>query len=264
MIPKIIHYCWFGKNKIPEATLKYIDSWKKYCPDYTIKEWNEENFDITSCRYVKEAYKAKKWAFVTDYVRLYALYEEGGIYMDTDVEVIKPLNKFLDLQAFTGFETETSVPTGIMASEKGLPLFKELLTDYNNRHFVDENGCIDLTTNVVMITKTLKKYGLELNNQIQTVQGLTLYPKIVFCPKSYETGKVLLSDETYTIHHFAGSWLTPLQIQIKKINMFCMEAFGSRQGRLIGNILCLPFKIVNSIELRGFINSVKYILKRKE
>lgn len=264
MIPKVIHYCWFGKNKLPESALKCIDSWKKYCPDYKIKEWNEDNFDINSSCYVREAYEAKKWAFVTDYVRLYALYKEGGIYMDTDVEVIKPLDDFLDLKAFTGFETKTSVPTGIMASEQGLSIFKELLDDYEDRHFIDENGHINLTTNVVMITQALKRYGLKLNNQLQTIQDITLFPKAFFCPKSYETGKILISTNTYTIHHFAGSWLSPLQIKMKKINAFCIKKCGTVLGQKIGLILVFPIKIINSIQLRGFFNSFRYIFKIKK
>ena len=131
MIPKIIHYCWFGGNPLSDLAQKCIDSWKKYCPDYEIKEWNESNFDLNSCDYVREAYQAKKWAFVTDYVRLYAMVTEGGIYMDTDVEVIRPLDSFLSNRAFSGFEDETNIPTGIMACEKGFPLFEELLEEYN-------------------------------------------------------------------------------------------------------------------------------------
>ena len=123
MIPKTIHYCWFGGNPLPDLAVKCIDSWKKYCPDYEIKEWNEKNFNLDACPYVREAYEAKKWAFVSDYARLYAMVTEGGIYMDTDVEVLKPLDEYLDNLAFSGFQTEKEIPTGIMACEKGFPLF---------------------------------------------------------------------------------------------------------------------------------------------
>lgn len=119
MIPKKIHYCWFGKGKMPELALKCIESWRVNLPDYELKEWNENSFDINSNFYVKEAYESRKFAFVTDYVRLYALYTEGGIYMDTDVEVLKNLDPFLDLPAFSGFEDNVHIPTGIMAAEKG-------------------------------------------------------------------------------------------------------------------------------------------------
>ncbi len=117
MIPKIIHYCWFGRGKLPELAFKCMDTWKKYLPDYQLRLWNEDTFDITSHPYVFEAYQSKKYAFVTDYVRLYALYHFGGIYMDTDVEVIRNLDELLDLPGFSGFESEKDVPTGIMACE---------------------------------------------------------------------------------------------------------------------------------------------------
>ena len=138
MIPKIIHYCWFGGKPLPELACLCIESWKKFLPEYRIIRWDEESFDINSNTYVKEAYENKKYAFVTDYVRLYALYTHGGIYMDTDVEVRRPLDQFLQHQAFSGFESYHDIPTGIMASEKGFQGIKDQLDYYNNRHFVKD------------------------------------------------------------------------------------------------------------------------------
>lgn len=218
MIPKKIHYCWFGRGKMPELALKCIASWKKYLPEYEIKEWNEDNFDLNMYPYVREAYDNRKFAFVTDVVRLYALYHEGGIYMDTDVEVLKPLDAFLDCPAFSGFEDDVHVPTGIMASEKGGKWAEENLAYYDGRHFVNEQGELDLTTNVTTITNYMLPYGLKQNNTLQQFPGLiTFYPKDYFCPKSYEDGKIYLTDNTYTIHHFAGSWLPPKQKIIDKL-----------------------------------------------
>ena len=209
MIPKIIHYCWFGGNPLPELAVKCIESWKKYCPDYEIKEWNESNFDLNMFPYAKEAYENRKFAFVTDVVRLYALYTEGGIYMDTDVEVLKPLDEYLKHNAFSGFEDEKLVPTGIMASEKGGIWAKENLEYYNDRHFVKEDGSFDMTTNVNTITNYMLSKGLVQNNTYQDFPNLiTMYPKDYFCPKSYKDGKIYLTSNTTTIHHFAGSWLT--------------------------------------------------------
>ena len=218
MIPKIIHYCWFGGNPLPEDAKQCINSWKKYCPDYVIKEWNESNFDINSVPYVREAYEARKFAFVTDYVRLYALYNEGGIYMDTDVEVIKPLDRFLVHVAFSGFEDETAVPTGIMASEKGGKWAKENLEYYNDKHFFNSDGSLNMTTNVATITNYMKQHGIKLNNTFQDFSGLiTFYPKDYFCPKSHYTGEIKLTNNTYTIHHFAGSWATGKNFTLNRI-----------------------------------------------
>lgn len=209
MIPKVIHYCWFGRGKMPELALKCIESWKKHLPDYTIKEWNEDNFDLDMYHYVREAYDNRKFAFVTDVVRLYALYYEGGVYMDTDVEVLKSLDPFLHHNAFSGFEDEKNIPTGIMASEKGGRWAKENLDYYNDKHFIKDDGTMDVTTNVQTITKIMLPYGLKQDNTYQDFNDLiTFYPKDYFCPKSYKDGKIYLTKNTVTIHHFAGSWLT--------------------------------------------------------
>ncbi len=212
MIPKKIHYCWFGGNPLPDMAQHCIASWKKYCPDYEIIEWNEQNFDLNCCDYVREAYKAKKWAFVSDVARLYALVTEGGIYMDTDVEVLKPLDDILECDAVSGFEGVDRIPTGLMGCVAGQPLFTELLHDYDNAHFRLPDGSLDTTTNVTRITNTCLKYGLVLNNTKQTVSGFTLFPKDYFCPKDSETKQLDITENTYTIHHFDGSWQSPEQV----------------------------------------------------
>lgn len=215
MIPKVIHYCWFGRGKMPEMALKCIESWKKYLPEYKIKEWNEDNFDLDMYPYVREAYDNRKFAFVTDVVRLYALYNEGGIYMDTDVEVLKSLDPFLHHNAFSGFEDDKNIPTGIMASEKGGRWAKENLDYYNDKHFIKDDGTMDVTTNVQTITNIMLPYGLKQNNSYQDFPGLiTFYPKDYFCPKSYKDGKIYTTKNTVTIHHFAGSWLTQKEKRI--------------------------------------------------
>lgn len=209
MIPKIVHYCWFGRGTKPELALKCIESWKKYLPDYKLVEWNENTFNIKKAPvYVQEAYKARQFAFVTDYVRLFALYTQGGIYMDTDVEVLKPLDQFLCHAAFSGFEDNNHVPTGIMASEAHGKWVKDQLEYYSpDRHFYTPDGNVDQTTNVKIITEYMLAKGLVLNNTFQDFDGLiTLYPSNWFCPKSWSTGKIHITPNTHTIHHFAGSW----------------------------------------------------------
>lgn len=209
MIPKIIHYCWFGRGEKPKLAKKCIASWKKYCPDYEIKEWNEDNFDISLYPYAKEAYERRRLAFVADVARLYALYQEGGIYMDTDVEVLKPLDNFLAHPAFCGFEDEKGISTGIIGSEKGGKWVKDNLDNYLHRHFIKGDETDDLTTNVVTITNYMLSLGLKLDNTFQDFPDLiTIYPKDYFSPKSYEDGKLYLTSNTCAIHHFSASWKT--------------------------------------------------------
>lgn len=226
MIPKIIHYCWFGGNELPDLAKNCIASWEKYCPDYVIKEWNENNFDLNCNDYVREAYKNKKWAFITDYVRLHAMVNEGGIYMDTDVEVCKNLDVFLSEKAFSGFQTEDSIPTGIMACEKGYPVFEKILKDYDNRSFYMPDGQLNITPNVVYVTDEYRKYGLQFNNQKQTIAGFTIYPVDFFCAKSWKTGVIIKTENTYTIHHFLGSWMDSDAQKIRKIKHYCYNHFG--------------------------------------
>lgn len=229
MIPKIIHYCWFGRGQMPELARKCIESWKKYLPEYEIKEWNEDNFDLDMYPYTREAYDNRKFAFVTDVVRLYALYNEGGIYMDTDVEVLKPLDEFLHHHAFSGFEDEKNIPTGIMASEKGGRWAKENLEYYNGRHFVKGNGALDITTNVTTITNYMLPHGLQQNNTYQDFPGLiTFYPRDYFCPKDSVTKKVHKTKNTATIHHFDGSWLPQ-----KKSVVFLKKLLGVQLYNII-------------------------------
>lgn len=208
MIPKIIHYCWFGGKELPEEAKRCIESWKKFLPDYEIKEWNESNFDISQNQYVREAYESRKFAFVTDFVRLYALAKEGGVYMDTDVEVLKSYNPFLHHTAFSGFENNNYVPTGMMASEKGGRWVSDLLAGYADRRFIKEDGTFDMTTNTFTITEYMKKKGLICNNTYQDFPDLvTLYPADYFCPKDHTTGIIELTDNSVCIHHFAASWM---------------------------------------------------------
>lgn len=225
MIPKIIHYCWFGRNPLPPLALKCIDSWRRYCLGYEIKEWNEDNFDIHCCKYAEEAYTAKKWAFVSDVARLHVLVNEGGIYMDTDVEALKPLDNLLYYEAFSGFESETQIPTGIMGARKGHPLLNEFLTDYIGTCFIDKNGTYNTETNVIRITRHCLRYGLMPNNTLQTINGFTLFPKDYFCPKDWATGRITLTENSYTIHHFDGSWLSKSQ-KMKKILRYIVGESG--------------------------------------
>lgn len=208
-IPRIIHYCWFGGKSKPKLADRCIKSWKRFCPDWQIVEWNEDNFDLSGApAYVQQAKNAGRWAFVTDYVRLRVLTENGGVYMDTDVELVKPLTPYLKHTAFAGFETPERVQTGLLACEPGFPLFREFLAHYDSAQFLRPDGSLDTTTNVRILTDLCLKKGLQPNDRQQTVAGLTIYPKEVFCPVEFESRLLNRTRRTVAIHWFSGSWQT--------------------------------------------------------
>lgn len=229
MIPKIIHYCWFGGKMIPELAERCLESWKKYCPDYQIVRWDENNFDLNTNLYVREAFEAQKWAFVTDYVRLYVMYKFGGIYMDTDVELLANIDIFLQHKAFTGFEDENQIQTGIMASEKGNKWVEKLLLDYDERHFIID-GVMDLTTNVTAITNvTRANYNIILNNSFQDLGDVVVYQRDYFCPKDHNTGMLNFSSlNTVAIHHFNGSWISEEERELNNHTQFIKKKYGNK------------------------------------
>ena len=247
MIPKIIHYCWFGGNELPPLARKCIKSWKKYCKDYKIIKWDESNFDISSAPlYVRQAYDAKKWAFVTDYVRLWAMTRYGGIYMDTDVEVVKKLNPFLKHKAFSGFESDTNIPTGIMACEKKFPMFEKFLKYYDDAIFIKSDGTMNTTTNVKLITDECLKHGLIQNNTLQNIEGFVLYPNEYFCPHNAQTGVFNYTNNTVTIHWFLGSWISDENQyeSMKRINKRKEKMKTERKKKNKEKVLYLPKKIL--------------------
>lgn len=208
MIPKIIHYCWFGGNPLPELAQKCIASWKKYCPDYEIKEWNESNYDVTKNAYMYEAYQAKKWGFVPDYARLDIIYEYGGIYLDTDVELLRSLDGFLSQEAFMGFEDESHINFGQgFGAVPGHVMLKRVLEDYADRHFFLPDGMPDLVPSPKINTAVLLKCGMVPNSTLQEVDGLAVYPTEYFCPKDFASKKLKITKNTVSIHHFDGSWV---------------------------------------------------------
>lgn len=238
MIPKIIHYCWFGRGAKPELAVKCIDSWKKFCPDYKIVEWNEDNFDVNCNSYVKEAYDAKKYAFVSDYVRLYAMYTCGGIYMDTDVEALKPLDEFLWHEALSGFENSSQIQTGLMACREGFPLFGELLEYYDTAKFINSDGALNMKTNVAIITEILLKRGFIPNGEYQVIEGFAIYPKNVFCPEHKRLEDKQYMKDAVTIHYFAGSWRS--EAARKRKDSLCWKVivfFGSRTSKIMSSLL---------------------------
>ncbi|TGX99291.1 MULTISPECIES: glycosyltransferase family 32 protein [Bacteria] len=219
MIPKIIHYCWFGRNPLPELAVKCIDSWKKFLPDYEIKEWNEDNFDVNIIPYTKEAYEAKKYAFVSDYARFYILYHHGGLYFDTDVEVIRPMDDIIAHGPFMGCENEAGQDAGAttlavapglgLGCNPGLGLYAEILDLYAKLHFRHTDGRLNLKTVVQYTTELLVRHGLKNINDVQLCADVWVYPKVYFCPIDYYTGLCKMYPNTHTIHHYAASWVSP-------------------------------------------------------
>lgn len=204
-IPRVIHYCWFGKKKIPDHLQKYINSWKNFCPDYEIVLWNEENYDVTKNTYMHQAYAANKLGFVPDYARLDIIYEHGGIYLDTDVELVKSLDDFLPYTFFCGFE-RNYVAFGLgFGAVKQHPLIKKCLDYYDDLEFI-QNGELNLVPSPKHQSKVLTNEGFLMNGQYQEKNGAALFPTYVFCPGAYSPKKPP-SEHLHSIHHFEGSWL---------------------------------------------------------
>ena len=212
MAPKIIHYCWFGGKPLPKNAQKCIHSWEKNLPDYEIKRWDESNFNVNIIPYVKEAYSVGKYAFVSDYARFWILYHYGGVYFDTDVEVLKPIYDIVQKGNFMGVEqqdenTITVAPGLGLAVEKKNILLKELMEIYHTSHFVLEDGTLCMKNIVEITTELLLDKGLKNTTNIQQCYGFTIYPKEYFCPIDYQTRELRVTENTRTIHHYAESWV---------------------------------------------------------
>lgn len=234
-IPKKIHYCWFGKNSMPDLALKCIESWKKFCPDYEIIEWNEDNFDYRKNRYAREAYEMGKWAFVTDYARLDVIYEYGGVYLDTDVELLKPIDDLLTYEGFMGFQAGGRIATGLgFGAQAHHPVIKELLKDYEGIPFFLEDGSYDKMACPERNHETLNRLGLVDNNEKQMVNGICMFPSEFFSPIDYHTGKKRITPNTYSVHYYAASWLDDEDRRSLKLRRILGERLHYWLYRLMG------------------------------
>lgn len=215
IIPKRIHYCWFGNSEKPKFICDCINTWKTVLNDYEIIEWNENNFNININKYVKEAYEQKKYAFVSDYVRVYALYNYGGIYFDTDVTVFKKFDDLLENDSFWGFEEKNYIATSTIGAKKGNKLIKKFLDSYENKSFLKEDGAIDTLTNVAIVSKIISNLGVKLDGTFQKVENIAaVYPQEYFSPYDYINCYSKKTDKSYAMHHFYKSWL-PFSARLK-------------------------------------------------
>ena len=217
-IPKIIHYCWLGGNPKPDSVLRCIDSWRKYCPDYEIREWNESNLDISMNEYTRQAYEAKAWGFVPDYLRLWIVYTHGGIYLDTDVQIIRSFDPLLKEKGFAGFEDDEHIALGLgFGAEAENPMIAKQMAVYDGLRFRNEDGSYNRTPSPQYSTELMKQLGLHPNNgSIQYIDGFACYPPEYFCPKSFQTGMMKLTKNTFSIHQFDASWYSEEEQAQKK------------------------------------------------
>lgn len=228
MIPRIIHYCWFGGNPLPKSAIKCINSWKRHFPDYEIKEWNESNFDVNLMTFTTEAYKDRKYAFVSDVARFWILYHEGGLYFDTDVEVLKSFDDILEQGAFLGVETPAvegrkhpTVNPGLgLGADAGNSVLKEVLEYYETLHYCDQDGLKIDGTVVTHTTEVMKRLGMQMSNQIQHISDITVYPRDYFNPLEDATGVLTKTENTHSIHWYSKTWVDnygPVRLWVTRV-----------------------------------------------
>lgn len=257
MIPKIIHYCWFGNGQMTEKEQKCIESWKKFCPDYEIILWNEDNFDIRKNEFISKAYDEKKWAFVTDYARLDIVYNYGGIYLDTDVEIIKSFDDLLTNDAFMGFEKGILINSGSgFGAVKNHTAIKALRDTYNTIEF-DMNSGENINC-PAFNSKYLINRGAVMNDQMQTVDGITLYPTEYFCPLHNTSGEMNITKNTYSIHWYSMSWLPEAERKFRMLEQKLSKPFGNSTAHKLIRILDFPYRIYKKFKNLGLKNTINF------
>ncbi len=263
MIPKTIHYCWFGNAPIPKEGQRCIESWKKFCPDYEIKLWNESNYDVSKNKYMKEAYEAQKWGFVSDYARLDIIYQYGGLYLDTDVEVIKSFDNLLNNKAFMGFEKGGEVASGLgFGAEKGNKAIKYLMDWYETHNFLDENGKPVLIACPVLNTNELQKIGLKRDGSYQILLNeLVIYPVDFFCPMDYENREMNITENTYSIHHYASSWMPEEEIKAHMNRIKYKKKYGEK-GLLIAKFINFPIRLKFHLKDKGVFGTIRFAINK--
>lgn len=235
MIPKLIHYCWFGKNEKPSSVKQCIETWKRFLPDYQLMEWNENTFQIDYCAYSKQAYESKKYAFVSDVARLYALSQYGGIYFDTDIEVLKSLDSYLSSNMILAFESTSVLMTGFFATSPFNPIIDELLRDYKKRKFVNIDGSYNITPNTRYLTDCMRKYGLVVNGRAQKLENnVQVFEIDVFGGFDADNSMYDISESTILVHRCNASWMGT-----KNRIMFNMKRYFAKK---LGKERCMALR----------------------
>ena len=262
-IPKIIHYCWFGGAPLDDMAIRCIESWKRYFPDYEIIQWNEDNFDISSCEFMQKAYEDKKWAFVSDVARLKVVYEYGGIYFDTDVEVVAPYDDILstEVEGFLGIESTLCVATGLgFGAEKHNRLLKDLISLYDEVVYDAYKGNLSEIACTILTTELLKQHGFVSEDKYQKVCGFDIYPTAYFSPIDYNTGKLQKKAETHSIHWYGASWLSEKEkVDIRKMQKLASVVGKTAADHIWGIVSCISKEGLWAY-LQRRIN--KYLLKK--
>ncbi len=279
MIPKVIHYCWFGKNELPQSVLKCIESWKKHCPDFEIIRWDEDNYDVSACTYTKEAYEAKKWAFVSDYARLDIIYNNGGIYLDTDVQLVRELDdELLSNDCFLAVEQPSRlIATGLgFGAVKGSKAIKEMLGEYDGAKFTLAKNIYDQVPCPTRNTRPFLKYGYTRTISTPTkIGGATIYPPEYFCPYERKQNKLEITENTYSIHRYAASWgeitseaLQKRQEYAKTHSVLQLKIYDKLQEcKMIygkANIITLPQFLVYKIRKKFLLRNTENLALRDD
>lgn len=264
---KTIHYCWFGKNPLPEKAIKCINSWKKYCPGYEIVEWNETNFDVNTCSYIKEAYDAKRWAFVSDYARFWILYKYGGLYFDTDVELIKPIDDLISVGPFMGAEPYDKGTCRIAAglglyAEPGDKIYQEVIEHYQGLHFRIAEGIYNDETIVTYITNIAKKHGYKGDGSLEKIGDITIYPPDFFCPMDMNTGELTITENTRSIHWYTASWKDNVEIAIHEKAVEIYTKHPGMYGKSLSSAYENTTKIMYYLKKEGLSSVIKRIMRK--
>lgn len=234
MIPRVIHYCWFGGGDLSESARRCLASWGAMCPGYDVRRWDETNVDVDRCRFAREAHAAGRWAFVSDYARLRVVHDHGGIYLDTDVELIRPLDSLLGYAAFFGFQRDATIATGLgFGATAGHPFVAALAEDYETRAPLAADGRPDTTPCPVRDAAVFRRLGVRLDGTFQKIDGVAILPADVLCPKSYESGRIRLTDRTLAIHHYDASW----HGAVERADLAARRRYARLAGETVGPLL---------------------------